>query len=89
MRYSITQNQNSAALVSSHNCKHSNAVLPKMFARGRHLAPKNNHGSSHPFSRKQSVRMIHSIVRINNLCLSNEFNYEYVRVKYVKMHCFI
>jgi hypothetical protein len=52
MRYSITHNENSAALVSSHNFKHSKAVFPKIFSRGPHLAPKNNHGSSHPFSRK-------------------------------------
>lgn len=58
IRYSITQNQNSGALVSSHNFKHSNAVFPKRFARGTHLAPKNNHGSSYSFSHKQCVRMI-------------------------------
>jgi hypothetical protein len=56
MRYSITQNKNSA-LVSSYNFKHSIAVFPILFARGLHLAPKNSHGSSRPFSRKQCVRM--------------------------------
>jgi hypothetical protein len=32
--------------------------LPNFFARGLLLALKNNHGSSHPCSRKYSVRMI-------------------------------
>jgi hypothetical protein len=87
MCYSTTQNQNSAALVSSHNFKNSNAVFPKIFARGPHWVPKNNHGSSYTFSRKQCVQTI--VIQINNLCLRPEFSYKYIRVTYVKMHCFI
>jgi hypothetical protein len=43
---------------------HTNAVFPKLFARGTLLASKSTHGSSYPCSRKYSVHKIGSVQKL-------------------------